>query len=118
MKGVTQEKSGAMFKIGRTRGQNSGINPTPVPHKGTKEETVKRFLEANPEILSDMGRVGAVTEAFGLVGDKWAEAWKAVEPQLDHDLKKTSGHAPPKGVTCPCCGETFDYLPQHLPCNG
>jgi hypothetical protein len=104
-----------MFKIGRTRGQNSGIEPTPVVHKGREVETVRRFLDANPEVLEEMGRVGAVTEAFNAVGDKWGEAWKVVEQEVDHDLENTGSQEEPNGVTCPCCGETFDYLPNHLP---
>lgn len=113
MREVTQ--SGSMFKIGRTRGQNSGINPTPVPRKASRVETVKDFLDANPAVLEEMGRIGAVTEAFNQIGEKWGEAWKTVEQEIDHNLDNTGSIEEPNGTTCPCCGETFDYLPQHLP---
>lgn len=113
MQGST--RCGSWFKIGRTRGQNSGITPTPVRHTGNRVETVRRFLEENPEVLTEMGRVGAVTEAFNKVGDEWGEAWKTVEKEIDHNLDNTGSIEEPNGTTCPCCGEEFDYLPQHLP---
>lgn len=112
--------SGGVFTIGRTRGQNSGIDPTPVKQTGERTETVKRFLDANPEVLEEMGRVGAVTEAFNQIGDEWGEAWKTVESEVDHDLEVSGDHSMnPEGTTCPRCGREFDILPQHLPtCDG
>lgn len=118
MRGVTQRSAEVgQFTIDHIRNQNSGIDPTPVEVEPgeAKTEVIRRFLRANPDILTEMGRVGAVTEAFGQKGDEWAEAWRTVEPQVDHDLENTGTQETPNGVTCPCCGETFDYLPAHLP---
>jgi len=105
------------FRIDRIRTQNSGIDPDPIDVRPGEDrrEVVKRFLDENPEILTDMGRIGAVTEAFGQVGDEWATAWKAVEHEIEHDLINSGSREAPNGTMCPCCGREFDYLPDHLP---
>lgn len=110
------------FKLSHTRQQNSNIGDiTPVYYTddASKVEVVLTFLYHNEEILTECGRIGAVTEWFGKAGDEWADAWREVEPNLDHDLENTGSIEEPNGTTCPRCSKTFDYLPQHLPtCQG
>ena len=108
------------FALSRTSLQNSGVSTTAVVYAvGTpKTEVVREFLRLNEQILEEKGRIGAVTEMFGDMGNAWAEAWKEVEPEFDHDLVNSGKITSPNGVTCPCCGEVFDYLPRHLPCDG
>ena len=122
--GVDASRFGAVeqFKVGHTRQQNSNLGDiTPVYYtsEATHIEVVLTFLYHNQDILTECGRIGAVTEMFGQVGDEWAEAWKAVEPKVEHELENTGSQEEPNGTTCPRCGKTFDYLPQHLPtCQG
>jgi len=110
------------FTVGHTRPANSNIdNITPVYYASdaSKTEVVLTFLFWNDDILTEMGRVGAVTELFGQVGDEWADAWRQVEAEVDHDLENTGSQEQPNGTVCPRCGDSFDYLPQHLPdCTG
>lgn len=114
MTGVTR----SVFEMSRTRQQNSGIEFDPVTYEPgeDKQAVVRRFIDENPEMLTEMGRIGAVTEQFGNVGEEWAEAWKAVEPTIEHELENSGAQTGPDGTTCPFCGGEFDYLPFHLPC--